>query len=664
MPTLPRPDVQPSDTTEPPATAPSPPRRRRGRRTLWVVGVLAVVAALGLALTFSALAVRDRLRGAQAEMRSGRAELLDGDAAAAARSFEEAGSRFGSADGGVAGLAFRFLGWVPFLGNSSRATLDVADAGASAASAGETIARAVERLPGGLTALAPSDGAIPIDQLAPLTEAAARAEADLAEAVATVDGSPGSFLIGPVAEARRTAQEELGSLHDMVRSGSLILQGLPAFLGQDAPKTYLFFAQNPAELRGTGGVLGAYSILTIADGRFSFSPFRPIESLPIPSLSDVPPPSAEYAANYDQYRGGKRFWLAINLTPDVPTAATALLNAYEVAMGERPDGVILADPFALQALLRATGPTEIPGLGTRVSAGNVVDLTANEAFSLFPGPNERKEALGAVASGVFERFVHSRPDMKDLRVLGRAVAEGHLLIYSEDPTMEEGLRGSAAGGALPGPGGDLLSVAENSAGANKLDYYQDRSVSYAVDLWPGGAGEGTATVHLANHAPTSGQPRYVIGPHPPYTSEPGESGQLVNVYCGPGCKLESAHRDGQRISVWTGTELGHRFYQDYFTTPSGGTNDLQLTWYLPQAWEGDETGGTYRLSFLNQTTIRPTSLKVEVHAPQGMRIVETSPQMHVTGDSATWEGVPNRRLELVIRFQPPLLARLWRGLTG
>jgi hypothetical protein len=89
-----------------------------------------------------------------------------------------------------------------------------------------------------------------------------------------------------------------------------------------------------------------------------------------------------------------------------------------------------------------------------------------------------------------------------------------------------------------------------------------------------------------------------------------------------------------------------------------------MTWYLPRAWEGSETGGSYRLSFLNQTTIRPTRLTVEVHAPEGMRIVETNPQMHVTGDSATWEGVPNRRLELVVRFQPPLAVRLWRSLTG
>jgi hypothetical protein len=62
-------------------------------------------------------------------------------------------------------------------------------------------------------------------------------------------------------------------------------------------------------------------------------------------------PNADYPANYDLFRGGGRFWSAINVIPDFPSAAQAILNGYEEATGERLDGVILADPFALQALL-------------------------------------------------------------------------------------------------------------------------------------------------------------------------------------------------------------------------------------------------------------------------------------------------------------------------
>lgn len=229
--------------------------------------------------------------------------------------------------------------------------------------------------------------------------------------------------------------------------------------------------------------------------------------------------------------------------------------------------------------------------------------------------------------------------------------------------MQAGLAGTGAGGALSAGSGDLLAIVENSSGGTKVDFYEDRDVRYEVDLWRGGSGEATAQIRLTNGAPTTGLPRYVIGPNPGYAAA-GEGGQLVSVYCGAGCRLEEAFRDGRQIGIWPGSELGHPFFRDYFNTPSGGTSDLQLTWYLPTAWQGGDTGGSYRLTFLNQTTIRPTALRIEVHAPDGMQIVEVSPQMHVDGDSAVWEGVPNRRLELEVRFQPPLPVRLWRALTG
>jgi len=623
------------------------------RRSVWIGAALALVGLLALGLILAALSIRHRLLAAQAEMRGGRSELLAGNTSDGERSFVEARDGFEAAKAGAPGLVLRVTGWIPLLGRNPDTVTAIAEAGSRAANAGVILAHAVAELPGGLASLAPAGGAIPIERLTPLTDAVMRASDEVASALATVVRSPDSLLIGPVAEARSQAEEELGPLNDLLRSGSLLLEGLPRFLGQDEPRRYFFGAQNPAELRGTGGVIGAYSILTIEDGRFDLLPFRPIQSLPIPPLDAVPPPSAEYAENYDQFRGGERFWLAINLTPDFPTAAKAILNSYAVAEGAQLDGVIVADPFALEALLRVTGPTVIPGLKIRVDAANVVALTTNEAYSLFPDPEVRKAVLGSVASGVFEEFLH-RPhsSLEDLKILVGAAAEGHILVYSSDPTMEQGLRGAAAGGAFQASAGDFLSVVENSSGANKVDFYQDRSVTYTVRLGPGGSAEATTEVRLTNNAPTTGQPRYVIGPHPGYTSEPGESGQLMNVYCGVGCQLESAYRDGTRIALWTGSELGHPFYQDYFRTLSGETSDLQLSLHLPNAWQQDGSGGVYRLTFLNQTTIRPAELTVEVDAPAGMHIIEASPSMQIEGDSAVWTGTPGRRLELEVKFQP------------
>ncbi|MEO8293271.1 MAG: DUF4012 domain-containing protein [Actinomycetota bacterium] len=636
-------------SSEPEASSRKAQRRRRSR---WVGAGAGIALAIALATGLSALSAHDDLRAARDAMRRGRGALIHGDAERAATSFRDARERFDDVGSGAAGLVFRALGWIPQVGHTPRTTLAIAEAGSGAAEAGTVLADAVSGIPGGLASLSPANGGISVDRLVPLTVAVLRADQRVGDALATVRDSPDSLLIAPVRDARTLAEEELASLRVLLDTGSSLLQGLPGFLGTEGERRYFFAAQDPAELRGTGGVIGAYSILSIADGRFTFSPFRPIQSLPIPPLDEVPPPSEEYARNYGQFRGQERFWLAINLTPDFPTAAVAILNAYEVAQADSLDGVIFADPFALRALLHVAGPTVIPELGIKVTAGNVVPLVTNEAFSLFPGPEVRKRVLGAVASDVFDGFIRGpQPSLDDLRILGDALGEGHVLAYSTDPTMEGGLRGTGAGGALEARAGDFLSVVENSSAANKVDFYQDRSVSYEVTLDPDGSAHALTHVQLVNHAPTSGQPSYVIGPRPGI-SKVGESGQLLNVYCGPGCSLEAADRDGSGIALWTGSELGHTFYQDYFSTPSGETSDLSVSLFLPDAWQRVGGEGVYRLTVLSQVSVRPSDLRVEVVVPAGTHVTSTSPKLQVDGGSAIWQGTPTRRLELEVTFAP------------
>jgi len=204
-------------------------------------------------------------------------------------------------------------------------------------------------------------------------------------------------------------------------------------------------------------------------------------------------------------------------------------------------------------------------------------------------------------------------------------------------------------------------VIENSAGGTKVDFFQERRISYQVDLWDEGAAEGSTELELTNDAPTSGQPVYVIGPDPGF-AKVGEDVQLVTMYC-VACRLEEAHRDGRRIAVSTGTEGGLTYYRDYFGTPSGTTRRLDMTWYIPDAWEGDAGGGRYRLVVFAQSTIRPTRLDVAITVPDGMHIESASPGMRIDGETAVFEGVAPNRLELEVRFAPSVLGRLWGAIT-
>jgi hypothetical protein len=211
-------------------------------------------------------------------------------------------------------------------------------------------------------------------------------------------------------------------------------------------------------------------------------------------------------------------------------------------------------------------------------------------------------------------------------------------------------------------------VSVNNAGGNKIDYYATRSVSYSVQL--GGDGEAIAStvVNIANAAPTSGQPAYVVGPNMSLNrhvkgakAEAGDQLSLVSVTCHEPCQAQSPSVNGEPVAVDVGSEIGLPWYRFYRTIPAGSTADLSLTTTTNGVWEGNSSGGTYRLTVLGQTTIRPTQLRVSVRAPDGTNVVWSNEPMEIDGGTAIWQGVAPSRLDLVVRFSAPAPLRWWRN---
>ena len=226
----------------------------------------------------------------------------------------------------------------------------------------------------------------------------------------------------------------------------------------------------------------------------SFSDFRPIQSLPRPDVADVPSPSQEYSDNYDFYRSGRGVWVNTNMTPDFPLAADALWLTYEATTGQNIDGVMLADPFALKALMHVTRPVQVGSTGIELTDRNVVPFVSNQAYALFDTAEERKLVLGRVAQAVLGGFLAQRGDPQaKLHALLRAFDDGHVLAWSVDPEMERALAMTTVGGAFHPSGTDAISVVTNSASGTKLDFYQKRTVSYDVKL--GGGGTASAVAH-------------------------------------------------------------------------------------------------------------------------------------------------------------------------
>ncbi len=540
-----------------------------------------VVLGISLALALvSAEAARSSLAVGKAAMERGRSALISGDDAAASAAFAAAGDAFAQASGHASNPVLRASGLVPLLGRTPNAVASLSRAGELVAEAGQGVAGSLAKLPGGIEALAPKQGSIPIDVLAKLVPAVDRSALLAHQALEKVMRTKGFLLIGPLTD--------------------------------------------------------------------------------FPS-DQIQPPNPSFARSYDQF-GGAGFWRNINMTPDFPSAAVAIERLYRKATGTALDGVIAADPFALADLLKVTGPVVARPGEPALDASNVVRYVANEAYNRFHDATARKLIIGEVAKSVFNRFMRGAGSASAAATtLAGTLAGGHLVLHTIDPRLEQGLERAGLAGALRPAGGSVLAIVQNNGAANKVDFYETRSVRYAVRLESGGRARAEATVRLANGAPTSGQDPEVIGPFPGFRV--GENAAILSLYCGPPCSLDGVVRDSKPERVGFGQELGVPFLIDEVRIPAGSSTELVYSTHDPRAWDGDATGGVYRLTFVNQTTIRPTSLRLEVRPPSGMFVVGASPGMRIESGTAVWEGIPGRVQVFEVEFRRPLWQRMWRKLV-
>lgn len=636
------------------------PRRRWRRYALAAAGLTVGLGALSL---FPALSARDHLDAGRAELVRAEGALLSGDAEGAIRAFDRARSSFLQAADDANDPILRLVGFLPLVGRTPDAVGILADVAIRVASAGRGLSEAVATLPGGLGSLAPQGGVVPIERLRSLAPAVNGLTAELSAARRETMRLPDLFLFGPVASAGSRVRTELAGLTERAREMGALLEALPWFAGEGGVRRYFVAAQNPAELRGTGGFIGAYAVMTATAGRLTLGPFRDIASLPNVPLPQASAPSPGFAEMYDRF-GGAGFWRNLNMTPDAPTAAVLIESLYERVTGIHLDGTIFIDPQAVADMLTATGPVRVPILGRTLTADGVVPYLTNEAYSVFGSDLLRKRVLGVAVHAVWQRFLTLTDPRASLPALAAAASQGHLVLHATDPGVQAAFEQAGLAGKLGVPRGDFLGVFASNAAGNKVDYYAARDVRYEVTLGAGGTGSAQAFVRLTNNAPAGRLPGYILGPYPGTGLGVGDNLSFVSTYCASDCQVMGATEDGHPTGVEHHTELGYPVVATYVRVAPQRSKTLGFSLQLPRAWQGDDVGGTYMLRVQGQPTIQPTSVTVVIRAPQGMSVVDASVPMEVHGNEAVWRGTVSDNQDLQITFSRPFLPRVWTQVWG
>jgi hypothetical protein len=432
---------------------------------------------------------------------------------------------------------------VPLLGQQVRAGDIAVDAAADAAEVGRRTSANLS-----LESLRFRDGRIDLAALA-------EAEAPLAELVSVLDQTvrrlqeiDHALLLAPISAALEDASTEAA---DAGRDAERLHRGVqvaPALLGADGPRRYLVLLTSPVEARNRFGFPGSYAVLAFDDGQLDFEVAGQIAELALPDGFEgegvIVPARARPYVGY----GASSLWQSVTIPPHFPdVAALATQLAARTPVGP-VDGVVLADPQAMAAMVGLVGDVPLPELDVVLTEETTVDFVTRRQYLEFPELGEqadRKDVLADVADVVGQRLESaSLPPLGELMDLFSPLLAGDHLAVGVPPTTSAVAAALLADTGADGGieiDGDLLHVGHLNATANKIDLFLERTLTYDVQIAGDGALTAELTVALTNTAPATGLPDYLIGSS--YIDVPPGTNRTIVLVYSPHA-LESIEADG------------------------------------------------------------------------------------------------------------------------
>lgn len=270
---------------------------------------------------------------------------------------------------------------------------------------------------------------------------------------------------------------DLRSALDFFLNNSHILADL---LGGNGPRKYLFLFQNNSEMRATGGFIGSYGLLDIADGHvkkfFIDGIFNPDGQL---TDKIVPPaPIQKISASWSMHDSN---WFA-----DFPTSAKKAISFYEKTGGPTADGVIAFTPTVMQKLLEITGPIDMPEYGVTLDSKNFIELTQFKVeVDYDKQENKPKKILSDLAPLMLEKLLSSR-DAETISKTAQAflsgLSEKHILFYSENDELQKIISEQGWSGEIISAPKDYLSVVNTNVNGFKTDAVVDESISHKAEI--------------------------------------------------------------------------------------------------------------------------------------------------------------------------------------
>ncbi|OGH05814.1 MAG: hypothetical protein A2W22_00750 [Candidatus Levybacteria bacterium RBG_16_35_11] len=274
-------------------------------------------------------------------------------------------------------------------------------------------------------------------------------------------------------------------------------------LGLNGKRKYLVLFQNNMELRPGGGFIGSYGILTLDRGKVEEFKIHDVYDADGQLKGHIEPPFAirRYLSKVHWYLRDSNFDISF------PKGAASSAYFLNLETGEKVNGVIAVDVTFIRNLIEAIGPISVNDYNETVNADNIFYLTETHAEKdFFPGSTQKKDFLRSLFNAIQFKIAKDKKVsyLSLLTSLEKSLAEKHLLFAFDDQSIQSTFSVNNWSSSIPslisknGDIIDFLGINEANLGANKSNYFINRSVSKTASIDEAGKVNSTLTIDYKN----------------------------------------------------------------------------------------------------------------------------------------------------------------------
>ena len=605
--------------------APSGRWRPRTRRRRVALGVWAGLATFVILLVLDGIwAGRGLVRGltnARAELTVAIESIVTGDPEAAAPHFvaarEAADDAISSAGHPSLGLA----GLLPIVGNNIQAASAVAEASVATAEAGTTMVKVARDL--GWTDIqipaSSASGRLDIGAFQTALPDMGSVASRLREALTTLEAAGGDRLLGPVATGYRDTLDGLTRRADLAlrfRDSQQLATAM--FAGTHR---YLICVPALGVPRPGGGAPAAVGVLLVDNGTLELEPMTP----------------------------APKALAGVDVSPDWPRTARALMGAVEESGIDPVDGVISIDAVALQDLVWVIGDVKVEGRHLALSDQSTTAALEIDSF-LGDAPPKAAQLHADRVSEILLAFLERRPGLESFALATAADTRGrHLSIYlpgRKDRRLVRslGLDGRAR---LKGEGTIPVVATWSALGNSHVGALVKTTVVQTVTIQPNGSAMVAAEVVFDNGAGTD-PPSVLLG-RPVGGLPTGTFAADVTLYL-PKSADQIEAETSRPSPIRVDQDLGLTTVTGSIAVRGGESTTLTVAYVVPDAVRTVNGAKEITLRLVPQPTIAGIRYEIRAVLPDGSTILSASPELDRRGGSAMFSGVRGGPVDLDLLF--------------